>query len=270
MKTIEQIEQSHDSFSVGDALSQGWAFVSKHLGYYILGGIVAVLIGMVCGFIPFAGSIANSLVITPCFMASAIYITWRISNGIAWTDFGDLFKGFNFVSPVFLSSLIQFLVGVVLMLLFFIKQIPTFIDMFKLASGSGMISNQDEIRDLVFQFLTPMNIILFIVCMIILLFVTIIWFFKTHFIVIYNMQAWPAMEASRKLVMKNFGSVLGLAIVLGLIVLVSAIPCGIGLLFSYPLMIGASYSAFAQLTHCHESNELQADNFDFMKDEPTA
>ena len=113
-------------------------------------------------------------------------------------------------------------------------------------------------------------ILFFIVSMIILLFVTIIWFFKTHFIVIYNMQAWPAMEASRKLVMKNFGSVLGLVIVLGLIVLVSAIPCGIGLLFSYPLMIGASYSAFAQLTHCHESNELQADNFDFMKDEPTA
>ncbi|MBP6624265.1 MAG: hypothetical protein KA198_03790 [Chitinophagaceae bacterium] len=268
MKTLEQLELEKGSFSIGDALSQGWQYVSKNLGYYILGGIIAVLAGLICGFIPFGGSIANSLLLTPCFLAGAIYVTWRISNGIPWTNFGDMFKGFNYLSPLFLSSLIQFLVGVVVVVLFFLKQIPIFIDFFKMASGSGAITHKDEIRDLLFEFLTPTNLILGLVAMLIVLFVSVIWAFKSHFIVIYNMGAWPAMEMSRKIATKNFLSILGLMIVLGLILIVSAIPCGIGLLFSYPLMIGATYSAFAQITHCNDGNDINQDGFDFMKSEP--
>ena len=52
MKTLEQIETDQSTFSIGQALSQGWAYVSKNLVYYILGGIISFLIGAAAGFIP--------------------------------------------------------------------------------------------------------------------------------------------------------------------------------------------------------------------------
>ena len=40
-------------------------------------------------------------------MAGAVYVTWRISKGEGWTDFGDMFKGFKFLQPVAIATLIQ-------------------------------------------------------------------------------------------------------------------------------------------------------------------
>jgi len=48
--------------------------------------------------------------------------------------------------------------------------------------------------------------------------------------------------------------------------MISALPCGIGLLFTMPWFIGSIYSAFAQITHCDRVDELNEDMFDFMAD----
>ena len=93
MKSIEELWETRGTFSIGKAISDGWRIVSKQLGYYIGAGVITVLIGMFVGIIPYGGSIINNLVVSPCFAASAIFITWRISKGYAWTDFGDMFKG---------------------------------------------------------------------------------------------------------------------------------------------------------------------------------
>ena len=92
MKSIEELKETKGTFSVGQAISDGWRIVSKHLGYYIGAGVITVIIGMFVGFIPYGGSIINNLVVSPCFAASAIFITWQISKGHAWTDFGICLK----------------------------------------------------------------------------------------------------------------------------------------------------------------------------------
>lgn len=102
--------------------------------------------------------------------------------------------------------------------------------------------------------------------MVALLFISVLWAFKTHFIIIYKMQAWPAMEMSRRIARHNFFQLLGYFILMGIILIISAIPCGIGLLFTLPWMIGATYSAFAQITQCDRSNEINEEMFDFMAD----
>lgn len=101
MKTLEKLKTDSSVFSIGQAMGDGWNLVSKHLGYYILGGVIAVVIGGAVGIIPFVGSIANNLILSPCLMAGAVYVTWRISNGKGWADFGDMFKGFKFLQPVY-------------------------------------------------------------------------------------------------------------------------------------------------------------------------
>jgi len=269
MKTIQQLETENLSFSIGAALTDGWAYVSKNLLFYILGAIITFIISMACGFIPFIGSIANSLILSPCLIAGAVYVTWQISNGHAWTDFGDMFKGFSYLTQLMVAALIQGAIVLAIAMIFLISYIPEIIQLIKLGTGSGMMSNQNEIKDLLLNLLSTKTVVLILSVCVFALFISIIWSFKTHFIVIYKMEAWKAMEASRKIALKNFFALLGLFIILGLIVLVSALPCGLGLLFTMPWMIGSTYSAFAQITGCDNAYDIQKEGFDFLKAENT-
>lgn len=54
-----------------------------------------------------------------------------------------------------------------------------------------------------------------------------------------GLSPWQALEASRKAITQHWFKVFGLLIVLGLIIIVSAIPLGIGLVWSIPLMVVA-------------------------------
>jgi hypothetical protein len=266
MKSLDELKTNRSSFSVSQAISDGWALVNKHLGYYILGGVLATLIGMSVSFIPYVGSIANSLIIGPCFMAGAVYITWQISKGMVWTDIGDIFKGFTYSKPVMVTSLIKALVSAALIFLFLFSYLPLMIQLFELSQDADLGTKNKEIEAIVMQFFTSRGLLLFALLMFSLLFVNAIWAFTDHFIVIYNLQGWQAMEMSRKVTSQHLLPVIGLFILLGIIIFISAIPCGIGLLFSLPLSIGAVYSAFAQITDC-DKKEMDNEMFDFIAKE---
>ena len=265
MKSIEELREAKGTFSIGQAISDGWRIVSKHLGYYIGAGVITVIISMFVGFLPYVGSLINNLIVSPCFAASAIFITWRISKGYSWTDFGDMFKGFSYATPVLISTLIQSFVMALIGLLCFFSLIPQLVDLFELSQGSGAYQNQEEITELVRSiFFNTKNILLFCLFMLAILLLSAVWAFKIHFIVVYKMDAWPAMELSRRVTTPNLLRLVGLFIIIGLIVIVSALPCGIGLLFSLPLSIGAIYSAFAQITGSDQPDENSNYMFDFM------
>lgn len=265
MKSIEELRERKGTFSIGLAISDGWRLVSTHLGYYIGAGVITVVISMFIGFVPYIGSIIDNLIISPCFAASAIFITWRISKGYGWTDFGDMFKGFSYAAPVVIATLIQSFAMLIIGLLCFFSLIPQLIELWELSQGSGTYQNQDEIAEIFRSiFFDPTNILLFCLFMLAILFLTAVWAFKIHFIVVYKMDAWPAMELSRRVTAPNLLRLLGLFIIIGLIVIVSALPCGIGLLFSLPLSIGTIYSAFAQITGSDQPDEQI---FDFMAGE---
>jgi hypothetical protein len=266
MKTVEQLQQSKGTFSISEALSDGWNLVSKYLGYYIGAGVLTVVIGMGVGFIPVVGGIANSLVISPCFMASAILITWHIAKGYGWSDFGKMFKGFDYAQPVIISNLIQAALTFGLAALCFFSVVPEIMELYEMSQGADAYQNKDEMIAIIKSiFLTPKTFLLFGFFILATLIISAIWAFKYHFIVVYNMQAWPAMELSRKVCTPNLPKLVGLFFILGIILIVSFIPCGIGALFSLPLSIGAVYSAFAQITGSSQPDEVN-DIFDFTNE----
>lgn len=267
MKTLEELKTDKTVFSIGQALSDGWAIVSKHLGYYILGGIISVAISAGVGIIPIVGGIVNNLILSPCLMAGAVFVTWNISKGRGWADFGDMFKGFNYLQPMAISTFIQGVASLILMVLVFYNFLPELIDLFKISQGADAFTRQAEIKDAALQLFTGKFIVSCIILTVALLFIAALWAFKNHFIVIYKMQAWPAMEMSRRIARHNLWQLIGFFILLGIIIIISAIPCGIGLLFSLPLMIGSTYSAFAQITGCDQADEINEQMFDFMADE---
>lgn len=268
MKTIEQLQETKGTFSIGQAIGDGWNLVSKHLGYYIGAGIITFIIGVVAGMIPFVGGLANDLIISPCFMASAIFITWQISKGYGWNDFGLMFKGFSYATPVLVATLIQAAITVAIGLLCSFNLWPEILKLWELSQGNDVYENREEIEAIARGvFFNTQNILLFALFLLSMLLIYAVWAFKIHFVIVYKMEAWPAMQLSRRVATPNLLRIIGLFIVLGLILAVSAIPCGIGLLFSLPLSIGATYSAFAQITGSDEPDEINNDMFDFMKGE---
>jgi hypothetical protein len=267
MKTLEELKTDTSVFSIGLALSDGWKYVSKTLGYYILGGVIALAISFGVGIIPIVGGVVNNLILSPCLMAGAVYVTWHISQGKGWTDFGDMFKGFNYLQPVAISTLIQGAATLLLTVLVFYNFLPDLLNLVKMSQGTDAFTKQEEIRQAFLQLFTGKFIVSFFILMIALLFISALWVFKTHFIVVYNMQAWPAMEMSRRIARHNLLPLIGFFLLMSIIIVVSALPCGIGLLFSLPLLIGATYSAFAQITQCDRDNEISAETFDFMAEE---
>jgi len=264
MRTPEELITDRSTFSIRLALSDGWSLVSKHLGYYILGGILAVVIAGSVGVIPIVGSIIDNVILSPCLMAGAIYITWRISKGIGWTDFGDMFKGFNFLRPIALSSLIQGVAILILTGLILFNNLRELFELFKLTQNADPFTKQEEIKTAFLQLIDSKFLVSILLLMVALLIISCIWAFKFHFIVIYKMEAWPAMEMSRKIAARNLLPLIGMFLLLGIMIIISALPCGIGLLFTLPLTIGATYSAFAQITHCDQPDEIK---FDFTGDE---
>jgi hypothetical protein len=267
MKTLEELEMGKSVFSIRLALSDGWDFVKKYMAYYILGGVITFVSVLIAGIIPFVGSITNNLILSPCFMAGAVYVTWRISLGKGWVDLGDMFKGFNYLQPLAISSLIQGATTLILSVLIFYNFFPELTHLFKISQGADALTKQEEIKSAFLQLINSKFIVSLIIWMVAMLFLTAVWVFKTHFIVIYKMQAWPAMEMSRKVVMHNLLSLIAFFFIMGIIIMASVLPCGIGLLVSLPLMIGATYSAFAQITHCDKSGEIDKEMFDFMGEE---
>jgi uncharacterized membrane protein len=155
------------------------------------------------------------------------------------------------------------------MVLVFYNFIPELTHLFKISQGADAFTNQEAIKEAFFQLVTGKFLVSAAILWVAFLFISALWAFKTHFIVVYKMEAWPAMEMSRRIARHNLFQLIGLFVLMGIIIVISALPCGIGLLFSLPLMIGATYSAFAQITQCDESGAINEEPFDFRADKGT-
>ncbi len=68
--------------------------------------------------------------------------------------------------------------------------------------------------------------------------------FAILFVIFTRVDFWEAMELSRKLVGREWFSIFGLTLVLGIINFIGALAFGVGLLFSIPITYCALYAAF--------------------------
>ena len=69
-------------------------------------------------------------------------------------------------------------------------------------------------------------------------------------------MVWEAMEASRKIISKEWFSFFGFGIVLGLISFAGLLCFFVGMLVTTPLVAIASFIAFEQIIGLNEENEI--------------
>ncbi|MEO0376719.1 MAG: DUF975 family protein [Cyanobacteria bacterium P01_A01_bin.17] len=249
---LNAVMQRGYTVDIGGFITRGWEILQEDMGNFI--GFTLLMAGILVAFgivvvamfitiigIPFAILailLAGPLVIAPLSAGFFVFAFKKIKRQP--TEFSDFFKGFqnnNFL-PIFLSSLVISLITAICSAP---GQVVNYISVF---SSIGSESYEPSV------FLQAISAILSLVGSIASACVTAFYSFSVPFIVARKMPFWTAMEASRKLVMRQWFGIFLLLIVLTLINIAGLIPCGLGLLLTVPLtscVIAAAYESIVGL-----------------------
>ena len=218
------------SADIGGDLGRSWEIFKADAGTIIGASILVFLCMAAGGAIPFLGIILQ-LVLTGPLMGGLWNFYAKKARGEQAT-IGDAFAGFGpkFL-PLFLVQLVPLILSFVFVAIFFAGFLGVMIP----GAAAG---NSGAGRAMAGVGLTVAIVVggLFYLLMI---FLQICWSFSVPLVIDKGMDFWPALELSRKMVMKHFWWTLLLMIVFGLVVFAGALVCLIGMIVTGPWAFGA-------------------------------
>jgi uncharacterized membrane protein len=228
----------HDyELDLGGCFTRGWNLFKNNFGLLFVATLIYNLIeGAVAGFgmIPFIGplfSLANLVVVGP-LVGGLFYIilqTIRSQSASA----GDVFIGFRkSFAQLFLGYLIPALLAGVCF-------IPAAI-----VAGICILPVMPHVAANLSAGVVAIIIASFLVCLIAVFYLSINWIFTLPLIMDKQMDFWPAMKASWKMVNKHWWQVFGLVILMGLLNLAGLLACCVGVFFTMPIGLGAWMYAY--------------------------
>jgi hypothetical protein len=243
---IARVIENGYSFLFGSYISRGFEILNRNVGLFIGYFLVYILISVCMQVIPIIGPLAG-LIIGPPLAAGIFIVANKVATG-EYAQFNDFFKGFEKLGNLFLAGL---LVGLII----FAAMIP------------GLIVAGTSFYGLIIGNITPEEIFtsstfwLGILLMALpAMYLGISYVYAPMLVWFYNMDVWPAMEASRKIVAKNWFSHLGFLFVLGIISMAGFLLLGIGILYTVPAIKCALYAAFADITGLEEDDASASDD----------
>jgi hypothetical protein len=224
--------------SIGDCLNRGFSLLSNNFGAALGGCAVIIAIEFfvsLLGFIPILGpliSLATIFVNGP-LMGGLYYYMLKVIRGQP-TDVGEVFAGFRLC---FLQLMLAYLVITVLC---GVASIP----------GGAMVAI-GVIAAIAASEPTAFHLLLMglglVIVMVPLIYLGTAWMFTLPLVIDKQLEFWPAMETSRKLVNRCWWRMFFLMILCGLINLVGVLLCCVGTFFTMPIAFGAMMYAYEDL-----------------------
>jgi hypothetical protein len=231
------------------SISRGFNILGKDIGSYLGFVVLYLIISLVVGVIPILGTFLG-LIISPALQAGfSYYLKGYLKDNN--TEFSNFFNGFK--SPQIWQLFLAYLVTNIIVVIIAGTAIL-------IISGSTILEYADELaslsdpskmeanKELIEKIMANGMLAGILIGGLIAGFISILWILTQQFIVFREMGFWEAMEASRKIVAKKYFSYLGWLIVWGIILIVSALPCGLGLVFTIPAFMLSTYALYMQIT----------------------
>jgi uncharacterized membrane protein len=216
------------SLRTGEILSEAKSLVGPQ--YWVLFGITAV--GMlISSLVPFG------ILTGP--MLCGIYLSMFAAMRGEAVPFDMLFKGFDH----FVDSLVAVLIIVGVMIA---VMVPAYVLFFIGGFAMGMAESQGGGGAAPLLFVLATLVIALLVTAI-MVFVSLVTVFAFPLIVDRGLQGVPALKTSYRAVMANFGGMLVLVLVLGLMITVAALFCYIPAFFLMPLVFGSLAIAYRRI-----------------------
>jgi hypothetical protein len=236
---IEEIIRNGYDFKFGDYLSKGFSLLQKNLGGFIVFTLVFIILSAVINFIPFIGWLANSLFISPALTVGFYLVARKLDLGKN-TEFGDFFKGFDFVGQLAITALVM--TGIILATLipfYFAGGGSEFMNWYLEILKNPATAAENPVPDI------PSWSVLLVLPAI---YLGIAYSWSYMFVAFYNMSFWDAMESSRKLITQKWLIYFAFMIVLGLVAAAGFILLCVGILAAIPAIYCMQYAAFADVT----------------------
>lgn len=255
-KSLESVLTDGYSFNMGDYINKGFKLFGNDAGSYIGFTLVSFVISFVVGLIPFLGTIAG-LFVSPA-LNGGWYIFGQKHNSGQQRSFSNFFDAFK--NPPW----IQLVLGSLVSSIFIALAAAVIIVPAVIFLGAGFITDimslqnntdPDEVMAIFAAIFTGKIFLTILLAALIASLVAALYIFMPQFIIFRGMAFWDAMEASRKVVMKNYIQVVLFLIVLSIIAFIGALLCGLGLLVAIPLFFLAVHSAFEDIMGTGDSTQ---------------
>ena len=232
---LEAILDNDYRFQFGEYISKGFNIFGRNAGMFIGFLIVSSMITTIVSIIPLLGLII--LLLISGALSVGNYIVADKTDRNEETQFGNFFDGFKHWVPLMLNILLQaaIYVAIFLPLIFYI------------ATTIGLSSiTQGERPD--FSGIGGLLGLVVMAVFCLLIYVAYCFIYSPFFIVFDKMDAWEAMQMSRKFVGKHFFTHFLFFLVWGIILFISALPLLLGLVVTIPAMSCSLYAAWADIT----------------------
>ena len=231
---LEKIYENGYEFRLMDYINRGFNIFGKKSAFFIGFFIIQICIGMFLGAIPHVGQIV-SWVISGALTAG-YYIVADKTDRDEYLDFSNFFDGFKLFSPLFLCSLISF----VLVIVAFIPLMIYFFTVFRITEMPSTMEIPYIVKNMNYSIIIGY---MFLVGLIVLMFS-----YAPLFVIFDKMGVMEANIASVKIAVKNFGYLVLFLILWICIMGISALPCGLGLLVTLPAFYCSIYAAWSDIT----------------------
>lgn len=227
------IAESKHEIRLSYYLDEGFKIFKKNVGGFVGIVFINLLISYTLGLIPFVGQIIAYFV-GSFISAGMIVVCKKIRSGEE-TQFGDFFEVFKNPGQFLLLLLVQFLMmamaAIPAIAIFFVKYYDIFFNGER-PSAEAVLA----IIPILFLVLIP------------ILFLGMCYVFSVHIFLFVNQDFWTAMEASRKVVMRNWWGMLSFLIVMVLLfIILTLITCFLGYFVMLPFTVCAIYMAFEDI-----------------------
>ncbi len=231
-----QIEFRSSAIEPTKCVSEAWTTISSN--YWLLFGVsmVGAILMFASGAIPVLGIVLGPLVSGP--MLAGVYSVFLAQADGEKKDFGAMFDGFKKFGATVIVSFILAIPGILLQ----IYQLSEMIAQLSVLFGGGSI--EDLANQPPFP---PVLIGLYIFLLVFSLTVGLLLFFSYWLIMDHGLGAGEAIKLSSKAALENFGGLLLLVILEGLLMIAGALACLIGIFFMAPVVFLATAFAYRQV-----------------------
>jgi hypothetical protein len=248
---IQRLIDEGYTFNFSDYISTGFNLMSRNTGGYIGYFLLVVLIYVVGSLIPCVGGLAVA-VVAPSLVIGFAHVAHLQEMGQP-LNFNDFFRGFDRLADLFITAL---LIGLLTVAAIVPGYIMLFVGLFSSFGDEFVGSNPEELFGEFPGLILGNGLALAGLLLVIIpaTYMSIAFSWSAYFVWFFNMGPWDAMQASRRVIQREFWRILLFVIVTALIGLSGLILLGVGMLFTYPAMLLMHYAAFSDVLRLEDSD----------------
>ena len=226
---------------VTSCLARSWALYRSNFGLIFFSTLVVIVAASAASGFPYIGPVLG-FVLNGVLYGGLYAFYLKLIRGQK-AELTDAFDGFRVApGPLILASVVT---SVLITAAVLIAAIPLMIALGPILSTYAQDPSQAP--DLLLTALGTGTILNIILCVLVAFLLYLLWIFTFPLVIDKRMDFWPAMEASRKQVMNNFGGMASLFFAGILLAIAGLLACCIGLFFVLPVFFGAVTYAYEDL-----------------------